>query len=244
MAACRTARTPIETEYRVRHVSGGWRWTAVHAAPVLEGDGSVREWVGMNTDITERKKAEKRERLLTNELAHRGKNLLAVVLAIVSRSLSGERTLAEAREVLSAAHTGARAESNRSARPGAWKARPLIEIVQSEFEAFSDRVEAAGPDVRLNSKAAQTFALLVHELATNASKHGALSRPGGRVAIHWSIEGADAEATLQVSMAGARRTDGHPSDPRGFGRSAAERAVARTFNTPAKDQICAGRPGL
>ena len=51
-------RTPVETEYRLRHVSGEWRWTTVRAVPVLNSDGSVREWVGMNVDITERKRAE------------------------------------------------------------------------------------------------------------------------------------------------------------------------------------------
>jgi two-component system CheB/CheR fusion protein len=52
------ARTPLEIEYRVRHVSGAWRWTVARVVPVLNADGSVREYVGMNTDITERKDAE------------------------------------------------------------------------------------------------------------------------------------------------------------------------------------------
>ncbi|MGH8526696.1 MAG: PAS domain S-box protein, partial [Gammaproteobacteria bacterium] len=51
-------RTPVETEYRLRHASGEWRWTTVRAVPVLTSDGSVREWVGMNIDITERKQIE------------------------------------------------------------------------------------------------------------------------------------------------------------------------------------------
>ena len=51
-------RTAVETEYRIRHISGDWRWTAVRAVPVLNPDGSIREWVGMNIDITARKQGE------------------------------------------------------------------------------------------------------------------------------------------------------------------------------------------
>ena len=73
----------------------------------------------------------------------------------------------------------------------------LAEIVRLEFESFSNRVKAVGPHVMLNPRVAQTFALLVHELATNATKHGALSWPDGRIAIQWSIEGADAVARFR-----------------------------------------------
>ena len=58
-------------------------------------------------------------------------------------------------------------------------------IVDGEFAVFSDRVNAGGPAVMLHPRAAQTLALVVHELATNATKHGALSRPGGHVAVQW-----------------------------------------------------------
>jgi PAS domain S-box-containing protein len=63
------AGTPLETEYRIRHAGGDWRWTAVYAAPVLEdGGGAVREWVGMNIDISERKQAEEQLRRSHAEL--------------------------------------------------------------------------------------------------------------------------------------------------------------------------------
>jgi PAS domain S-box-containing protein len=62
-------RAPLEIEYRIRHVSGEWRWTAVRAVPVLSSNGSVREWVGMNTDITDRKRAEEARRASEERLA-------------------------------------------------------------------------------------------------------------------------------------------------------------------------------
>lgn len=64
-------KRPLQTEYRLRHVSGGWRWTAVRAVPLLQPDGSVRGWVGMNTDITEQKLAEDHIRQLNAELEQR-----------------------------------------------------------------------------------------------------------------------------------------------------------------------------
>src|SRR5665213_909637 len=117
------------------------------------------------------------------ELAHRGGNLLAVIQSIVSRSLTGTRPLTEERETL-AGRLQALARTQSSLTSEGFGA-PVAEIIRLEFEAFSNRVMAIGPDVTLNSRAAQTFALLVHELATNAAKYGALSLQKGQVDIRW-----------------------------------------------------------
>ena len=108
---------------------------------------------------------------------------------------------------------------------------PVAEIIRLEFEAFSERVKAVGPDVMLNPKTAQTFALVVHELATNAAKHGALSWPRGQIAIHWSIEGVGAEARFKFQW---QERDGPPVAPpthQGFGRIVLEKAAAQEFGT-------------
>jgi PAS domain S-box-containing protein len=225
--------TPLEIEYRIRHVSGDWRWMAARAVPVLDSHGSVSEWVGMNSDITERKQAEERQRFLMNELAHRGQNLLAVIQSIASRTLSGTRSLAEAHEVLTQ-RIQALARSQSVLVTEDFEGAPVTEIIRLEFEAFSERVKAVGPDVMLNPRAAQTFALLVHELATNATKHGALSRPGGQIAIHWSIEGAGSEARFKFQW---QERDGPPVVPpthQGFGRILLEKAAAQDFGAPPK----------
>jgi two-component sensor histidine kinase len=86
----------------------------------------------------------------------------------------------------------------------------------------------------LNPRVAQTFALVVHELATNATKHGALSGPRGHIAIHWSVEGAGTEARFQFRW---KELDGPPVVPptrQGFGRVMLEKAVAQEFGVPAK----------
>jgi two-component sensor histidine kinase len=184
--------------------------------------------VQLQSEISERKQAEERQHFLLNELAHRGNNLLALIESIAFRSLSGTRSLTEAREVLTQ-RIQALARSQLVLVTEGFVGAPVAEIIRLEFEAFSDRVEAVGPDVMLNPRVAQTFALLVHELATNATKYGALSRPDGKVAIHWSIEGAGAEARFKFQW---QERDGPPVAPRtyqGFGRIVLEKAVEQDF---------------
>ena len=187
--------------------------------------------VKLQYEVTERKNAEQRQVLLTDELAHRGKNLLAVVLSIASRSLSGTRPLAEARDVfIQRLHALARNQSLLIA--GGFEGAPLAEVVRLELESFSGRIKAVGPHVMLNPRVAQTFALVVHELATNASKYGALSRPAGGIAIHWSIQGEGAGARFKFQWL---ERDGPPVVPpthRGFGRVLLEKAAAQEFGEP------------
>ena len=193
------------------------------ASPMEDAYGRVVGLSKIARDITERKQAEQRQQLLLNELAHRGRNLLAVIQAIVSRSLSGTKSLAEAREVL-LKRIQAIAHSQTVLLKGAFLGGLLAEIIRLELEAFADRVKALGPDVMLNPKAAQTFALLVHELATNAIKYGALSRRGGGIVIHWSIEARNAERRFKFQWqerGGPRVT---PPTSEGFGRTLIEKA--------------------
>lgn len=184
-------------------------------------------------DITERKQAEDRQRFLMAELAHRGGNLLAVVQSIVSRSLNGTRPPAEEREALARRLQALARSQSVLTREGF--GAPVAEIVRLEFEAFSNRVTAVGPDVTLNPRAAQTFALLVHELATNAAKYGALSLPKrGQVDIHWSIEGAGKEARFKFHW---QEHDGPPVVPptrQGFGSVLIEKVAAQDFGAEPK----------
>ena len=189
--------------------------------------------VELQREIAERKQAERRQLLLSDELAHRGKNLLAVIVSITSRSLSGTRPLAEAREVL-IQRLHALARSQALLITEGFEGAPLGEVVRLELESFSDRIKVVGPHVMLHPKVAQTFALVVHELATNATKHGALSGPDGQIAIHWSIEGVGGEARFKFQW---QELEGPPVVPptrRGFGRILLENAVAQEFGAPPK----------
>ena len=202
--------------------------TLTHVSALKDADGQLLYRAATVRDITERKVAEQRQVLLTNELAHRGKNLLAVVISIASRSLSGRRSLAEARNVLiQRLHALARSQSLLITE--GFEGAPLSEIVRLELESFSDRVTTVGVHVMLNPMVAQTFALLVHELATNATKYGALSRPDGQIAIRWSIEGGGADAMFSFRWQELGGPTVVPPTRQGFGRILLEKAVALEF---------------
>jgi two-component sensor histidine kinase len=222
-----------DAEVLIERPDGSRVTVVVNIRPLKNQHGEVTGAINCFYDISERKLAEERQLLLTGELAHRGKNLLAVILSITSRSLSGARPLAEARDVLiQRLHALARNQSVLIAE--GFEGAPLTEIVRLEFESFSDRVKAVGPRVMLNPRVAQTFTLLVHELATNATKYGALSRPDGQIAIHWSIEGVGADARFRFQWQELNGPPVVPPTRQGFGRILLEKAAAQEFGVPPK----------
>lgn len=134
-------------------------------------------------DVSERRKAEDLQHLLFRESEHRAKNLFAVVQGIVHRTIAR----GVERDALDGRLTALARAYNLSSGSG-WTGAVLREIVQGELAGFSERFSTHGCDVRLTTSAAQHFALIVHELATNALKYGALSSPSGRVFIEGKAE--------------------------------------------------------
>jgi PAS domain S-box-containing protein len=177
-------------------------------------------------DITERKRVEERQRLLIGELNHRIQNLFAVIQSVAANSLGGDRTPGEARDVfIERLHSLGRTYTIMTEQE--WRGAPIRQILAAELSAFADRVALEGPDVMVRQNAAQSFALLFHELATNAVKYGSLSARHGRVAVGWGVEGGIPPLIFSFSW---EETGGPPVSPptrSGYGRKIIEDTVRR-----------------
>jgi PAS domain S-box-containing protein len=180
----------VETEYRLRHVSGEWRWTAERAVPRLDASGAVQEWVGMNTDVSGRKAAEQTQQLLLGELNHRVKNTLANVQAIAQHTLRHAKTPAEFAQAFGG-RVQALARVHTQLTEATWQGAHLQVLIRDQalqVSAAASQFAMQGPDLLLAPQAALHLALVLHELGTNSRKYGALSKPEGRVTVTWAVK--------------------------------------------------------
>jgi len=178
-------------EYRVLHPldhlhAGEMRWVALDASIIRDQQGAPVGLLGVTRDITDRKRAEEHQHTLNAELDHRVKNVLATVNTISARtmdasssihhfvaSLDGRiRSMARTHELLSATQ---------------WQGISVLDLVRRELAPYATKgnTEIDGPDVVLKAQVGQGLGMVLHELATNAAKHGALSTKNGRVSIRW-----------------------------------------------------------
>jgi PAS domain S-box-containing protein len=175
---------------------------------------------GAFVDITDRKRDEEKIRLLMDEVNHRSKNLLAVVLSI-ARQTAG----ADPREFLE--RLGQRIESLSASQDlivkSGWKAVSLDALARAQLAPFpgfeQGQIAITGPQLHISPSAAQTIGMALHELATNASKYGALSAVGGRVAIDWSLGEGEERGAQLFSMSWIEEGGPPAAEPprRGFG---------------------------
>jgi PAS domain S-box-containing protein len=204
-------------EYRVQRRDGKVRWVEVRWLACFERTGHERRplsFIGTVQDITERKEREEREHLLMREITHRARNLLNLVQVIarqtaVHRSEDFVERFAERIQALSA-------NQNVLIR-NEWHGVEIEDLVRAHLALFADligsRIGLHGPKLRLNAAAAQAIGLAMHELATNAGKHGALSMDKGHVNVYWETDGD----TLTMSWTERGGPPVSPPGRRGFG---------------------------
>ena len=210
-------------------------------SPVKDAWGKVIGASKVARDITERKRAQKRHDLLAQELHHRTKNLFAVVQAIVSRSFAGKRSVEDARTaVLDRLHS--LAQTHVMLIEKEWQGADIGEVVRAEMSPYAGRVTIEGPSVALSAKAAQNFGLAVHELATNAAKHGALSNSVGHVHIIWSVPQPNGSRLFSFSWQERGGPQVVPPARKGFGSAVLEQVMAEYLDTP--PQIEFAREGV
>lgn len=176
-------------EHRLRHKDGHWVWV-LDSGRVVERDaaGNPELVFGIHLDITERREAEERMRVVSLEVDHRSKNLLAVVQSLVSLSKGDDISSFKA-ALRGRVHALARAHDLLSR--SRWRGGDLRVIAEEELRAYDtatiDRIAISGPKVMLGANAIQAIAMTLHELATNAAKYGSLSIREGRLRFEWRV---------------------------------------------------------
>jgi PAS domain S-box-containing protein len=180
-----------ELEFKIVQPDGEIRWLLDRGQAVTDQSASPQDWRIMGTilDITERKQSEERQRLLMAELDHRVKNILSNVSAIAH--LSSHRAASVKAFVKSLdGRIQAMSRAHGLLRRGAWVGASLLDLTTEALSPFrsnaANNIEIDGPSVSIVPELAQSMVLILHELATNAVKHGALSVPGGQVKVAWS----------------------------------------------------------
>jgi two-component sensor histidine kinase/DNA-binding response OmpR family regulator len=180
----------FQREVCIVRPDGHLRSCIVSAAGSFDDSGKMVRVDGVTLDITERKEAANRQTLLAREVDHRARNALAIVQAIVRLGRADNtrdyiagvegrvRALAQTHELLSQSR---------------WQGADMLRLVNEEISPYrsrcATRIAVAGPSVILSPEKAQTVALALHELATNAAKYGALSNAQGEVSVRWEIHG-------------------------------------------------------
>lgn len=207
-SAC--AHTPTTFTFRFNRPDGREVWLEETSQVEFDTAGRITRVQGLTRDITTRKQAELHQDLLLAELDHRVKNLLARVAAIVRQA---HHPCESVDEFINALH--GRIQSMAAAHAllsqTRWSDVRLSDLIRHQLAPYTTDANTTitGPEIMLTSAQTQAVAMVVHELVTNAAKHGALSRPDGRVKVDWSHAGADAAVLTLVWQ----ERDGPPTKP-------------------------------
>ena len=217
-----------EDTFPIRNKDGEYRWFLSRALPIRDADGRIIRWFGTNTDITERLKADEQRGLLINELNHRVKNTLATVQSLAMQTLRNTERSADARELfesrltaLSRAHNVLTVESWEGA-----KLRQVADRAMEPFKTKDGRVSVDGKDVWLTPKQTLALSMALHELATNATKYGALSNEAGTVRVSWVVAPFDGTGQLELTWTEQGGPPVSPPTRKGFGTRLIQRNLA------------------
>ncbi|MCJ2021809.1 PAS domain-containing protein [Methylobacterium sp. E-065] len=159
--------------------------------PVRDEEGRLTHWVSAQRDVTGRRAFEGRQALMVRELHHRVKNTLATVQAVLNATMRSSVTMAEFSQafggrIVSLARTHALITEDEA------QVASFEGLLRAELEPYDEggRIMLEGPRLKLPSEIAVPVSMALHELTTNALRHGALAHPGGRVVVTWNVEDA------------------------------------------------------
>lgn len=224
---------PYQIEYRLRAADGSYRWTLGRALPLRDDSGAIIRWFGTCTDIHDNRTLLEEREVISQELSHRIKNIFSVIsglIAFAARSRPDFAPLAaDLRERITAL-----GRAHDFVRPHSPKSRPMVGdstlhgLLRELFLPYQTpdvaRITVSGDDMAVDDRSTTPLALLFHELATNATKYGALSNAAGRVAV--AVARQDDQVVIDwIESDGPSITS--PTGPNGFGSQLVELSVVR-----------------
>ena len=189
-------------EKRYRRADGTYIWASLTAGLKRDAEGRPELFVAVIEDISDRKKAEAERAFIIEEQAHRSRNMLSVISALVSllAPVCGSAAELEQR-LLNRLSAISLSNDELLSGAGAGDAASLERLVLSQARAFLGRditrIAVSGADLNINTACAQAFSLALYELMSNALKYGALRGPGGRIEVAWTLSGAGDDAQFR-----------------------------------------------
>jgi PAS domain S-box-containing protein len=209
------------TSYRFLRFDGREIWLQEMSKGEFDATGRLVRVKGLALDITERKQAEKRQKVLMAELDHRVKNILARVAAVAKYTFEGDRPTSELIRALDG-RIQSMADAHMLLSQSHGHGVGLADLVQRQLAPYTTKtnIVISGPDITLTEVSTEALAMVLQELVTNAAKYGSLSTPHGRVSVNWDRRhSADGLASVVIAW----RETGGPStkapSPSGYGTS-------------------------
>jgi PAS domain S-box-containing protein len=201
-------RPTYAVSFRFERPDGRAVWLEEVARAEFDSAGRLLHLKGLTRDVTEHKRAEEHQSLLISELDHRVKNLLARVAVVIMYTRQGSSSLDEYVQALDR-RIQSMADAHSLLSRHRWRGVDIAEVVRHQLAPYATPANTtiAGPTVTLTIAATQALAMVLHELATNAGKYGALSTHDGRVDVTWNRGGDESAATLSITW---RETGGPP----------------------------------
>ncbi len=202
--SCLETGTAFEMELSLRRADNEAVTCLTRIVPFHDQGAAVR-WIGTHVDISERKRRENHIQVISRELSHRTKNLMSVVMAIACQTAKGSESVGQYHKLFSE-RLAALAHCHDLLVRDNWGGVSPEELVAMQMKPFQEthagRINTAGPFIFLQPEAVQNLGLALHELATNAIKHGALSTPEGMVSIRWSVNASAATVCVDWCESG------------------------------------------
>lgn len=235
-----TDGVPFFVEKRYLLPGGSEVWVSVNVSIMRSPDGTRQQLIGVAQDITERKVAQEQQGLLVRELNHRIKNLFAITGGMIALSARSATTpteyannirgrldaLAAAHDLILPSFSGDGVSPPQPTALGTLLRRILSPYVDAPSDRSDGRLILDGPTVPLGARTVTTFALILHELATNAAKYGALSVEEGNLRVTWQC--VDDVVTLKWEESGGPTLKGSP-ESEGFGTVISDHCIRRQF---------------